>query len=91
MKTGSLLLICIYFLMGGAGGMLVLKLIETGIEGLLNLMEKKVKVKYETLKNFYDDNIRIEGRVKELQEKNESLQKKLKVIEGSFMQQYQEV
>lgn len=91
MELSSLLLIFICFLVGGAGGMLVLKLIEASIEGLLNLMEKKVKVKYETLKDYYDDNIRIEGRAKELQEKNELLLKRLKVIEESLFQQYQEV
>lgn len=91
MAIKEVLLIIIFLLIGGSSGMLTMRLVEAGTERLFYLLEKKVKVRFNVLKDFHDENLAIETEIKSIQERNDILKQKLKAFEQKLIQQYQEV
>lgn len=80
------LMICIFFFLGGAGGMLMLKLVEKGMESLGNALDNKMKINYETLRDIYEENTSLEKSIDGLKEKSEGLQKKIDALEAKLLQ-----
>ncbi len=81
MDWKEIIFIWIYFFCGAGGALFTIRLTETYIGKIYNILEKTVKVENDVLRKMYDENKALENDVEKLRGKNQDLENKNKELE----------